>query len=318
MQAEVEALPPEFVSRLRSILAPEDAAAALDAMTRPRRTSFRVNSLVADVDEVLAELRALHLHPEPFPWKADAFHVPSRERADLLASAAFAEHRIYVQSASSMIPVEVLAPDPGETVLDLAAAPGSKTLQIAVRMQNQGEVAAVEVVRERFYKMNANLRANGAEIVRTFLKNGMTIWRHRPDHFDRVLLDAPCSSEGRFDARDPETYAYWSPRKIREMVRKQRKLLLSAARCVRPGGTLVYSTCSFAPEENEGVLTELLQQFEGRLEVLPLGMDVPAMRPALDQWEGAGYDEAVARHARRLVPDGLYEGFFVARLRRIA
>lgn len=316
MQAEVEALPREFVRRLKTILPPVDAEAALRAMSSPRRTSFRVNTLLADSEGVVSELASIGLHLERFQWKPDAFHIAPSQRDALLSSDVYTGNSIYVQSASSMIPVEVLAPEPGEAVLDLAAAPGSKTLQIVCHMENRGEVAAVEVVRERFYKMNALLKAQGAEIVRTFLKNGMSVWRHRPDHFDRVLLDAPCSSEGRFDTRVPETFAYWSPRKIREMERKQRKLLYSAVRSLRPGGVMVYSTCSFAPEENEGVLTDILDQFSGRLEPESLEIDVPAMRPALREWEGREFDPRLSQHARRLIPDGVYEGFFVAKLRR--
>src|SRR5690625_7249313 len=118
---------------------------------------------------------------------------------------------------------------------------------------------AFEIYLELIYKLNNLLKLQVAGIVRTFLRNGMTVWRCRPDHFDRVLLDAPCSSEGRFHTRRPETFAYWSPRKVKEMARKQRKLLSSAVKSLRPGGILVYSTCSYAPEENELALTDILK-----------------------------------------------------------
>ena len=152
-----------------------------------------------------------------------------------MASDAFSEHRIYVQNLASMIPPLVLDAQPGERILDLGAAPGSKTLQLACLMRNTGEIAAVEIVKRRFYKLRANLEAQGATNVRPFLRDGATVWRHRPEHFDRVLLDAPCSTEGRFRTDDPATYAYWSPRKIKEMARKQRRLLHAFSRAMRAG-----------------------------------------------------------------------------------
>ncbi|MFW5973088.1 MAG: RsmB/NOP family class I SAM-dependent RNA methyltransferase [Bacteroidota bacterium] len=314
MQEKKDALPADFLERLIRILGEDDARQAVAAMSEPRRTSFRVNTLKADLS-LVQELERAGLHPTHLPFLETAFSVPPEERDVLLNSEIYRRNLIYVQSASSMIPALALDPQPSEAILDLTAAPGSKTLQMAAMMNNCGEIAAVEIVRERFYRMNALLREYGAENVRTFLRNGMTVWRHRPDHFDRVLLDAPCSSEGRFEAAEPETYAYWSLRKIREMQRKQRKLLYSAVRSLRPGGVLVYSTCSFAPEENELVLTELLRNFED-VTVEPLGVEVTSMRSALARWEGKSFDPRLGRHARRIVPDGLFEGFFVARLRK--
>ena len=169
----------------------------------------------------------------------------------------------------------------------------------------------------RFFRLRANLEAQGATSVRTFLQDGTRVWRYRPEHFDRVLLDAPCSSEGRFHLSDPETYAYWSPRKVGEMARKQRRLLYSAVRCLKPGGTLVYSTCSFAPEENEAVLDKLLRQFNGALRLEPLGLDLENMQPPLQSWQGRPFRSDLSP-ARRLLPTETMEGFFVAKLIKIA
>lgn len=305
------------MQRLRAIVPPDRYAAVVDTFSAPPATSFRVNTLRADVAGVTAALAAEGLRLHPVPWKADAFWVAPEARAALLASAPYAAQQIYVQNLSSMIPPLVLAPEPGERVLDLAAAPGSKTLQIACAMQNEGEIAAVELVKSRFFKMRANLAAQGATGVRTFLKNGEYVWKHRPNHFDRVLLDAPCSTEGRFHVAAPETYAYWSLRKIREMTRKQRRLLCSAVQCLRPGGVLVYSTCAFAPEENEGVLDHVLQQFGDALHLEPLGLDLDNMLPPLPAWQDHGFT-ADLTHARRVLPTPVMEGFFVAKLRKRA
>ena len=316
MQVKNEALPPEFVERLHRILNDDDFGTAIHTMNEPRRTSFRVNTLRADVEPTVHALREAGIKVASIDWYDAAFYVEPAFRQALLESEAYRAQHIYVQNAASMLPVLPLAPTPAEHVLDLAAAPGSKTLQIVCEMDNEGEVAAVEIVRERFYKLNNLLKLQGAEIVRTFLRNGMTVWRHRPDHFDRVLLDAPCSSEGRFHTSRPETFAYWSPRKVKEMARKQRKLLSSAVKSLRPGGILVYSTCSYAPEENELALTDILIEFEGKLEVEPFEPRLPNMRRPLEEWDGREVHRDVVEHARRVVPDDLCDGFFICRMRK--
>ena len=310
-------LPPAFLERLRRIVPPGRFEAVAETFARPPATGFRVNTLRAEPEAVRAELEAAGLTLHGVDWKADAFWVAPEERDALLASAAFEEQRIYVQNLSSMIPVLVLAPQPDEWVLDLAAAPGSKTLQMACRMQNTGEIAAVEVVKSRFFKLRANLEAQGAENVRTFLKDGTRVWRYRPEHFDRVLLDAPCSTEGRFHLSAPATYAYWSSRKIKEMARKQRRLLFSAVQSLRVDGTLVYATCTFAPEENEAVLDATLRTFGEALGLEPLGLELDAMTPPLDAWDGHAFEHDLSA-ARRLLPTPTMEPFFVARLRKTA
>ena len=315
------ALPDAFVERLRAIVPDVRFRAVMAAFGRPRATGFRVNTLRATTPDVRRSLEAEGIALHGVPWKPDAFWVAPDVRAALLTSEAYQNQEIYVQNLASMVPPIALDPQPGERVLDLAAAPGSKTLQIACMMQGgsaeEGEVAAVEVVKGRFFRLRANLEAQGATAVRTFLQDGTKVWRYRPEHFDRVLLDAPCSSEGRFHLSDPATYAYWSPRKIKEMARKQRRLLYSAVQCLRPGGTLVYSTCSFAPEENEAVLDKLLRKFDGALQLEPLGLELDNMRPPLDGWDGRPF-KGDHRHARRLLPTETMEGFFVAKLVKTA
>lgn len=309
-------LPADFLERLRAMVPAEHYDEVLATFAAPQATSFRVNTLRAEREAVVQALEGKGLHLHAVDWKKDAFWVAPEERAALLASAAFELQHIYVQNLSSMIPPLVLNAQPGERVLDLAAAPGSKTLQLACAMRNEGELAAVEVVKGRFFKLRDNLAAQGADNVRTFLQDGTRVWRYRPEYFDRVLLDAPCSTEGRFRADEPETFAYWSPRKIKEMARKQRRLLYSAVQCLRPGGVLVYSTCSFAPEENEAILDKTLRKFGDAIHLEPLNIDLTNLLPPLSEWNGRRFKQDLA-HARRLLPMPTMEGFFVARIRKV-
>ena len=308
-------LPEAFLERLRRIVPAGRYAAVAETFAAPQATGFRVNPLRATVGAVVEELRAAGLRLHPVAWKDDAFWVAPEDRAALLASAPYGRQEIYVQNLSSMIPPHVLGAAPGERVLDLAAAPGSKTLQLAAQMQGEGELAAVEVVRGRFFKLRENLAAHGAPQVRTFLQDGMKVWRYRPEYFDRVLLDAPCSTEGRFRTDDPETFAYWRPRKIKEMAHKQRRLLYSAVQCLRPGGVLVYSTCTFAPEENEAVLDKALRTFGDALALEPLGLDFDNAQPPLDAWNGRVFRHDLSA-ALRLLPTPTMEAFFIARIRK--
>ena len=317
-------LPDVFLDRLARIVAPADLPGVLATFEAPLRTSFRVCTLLADEPSVLARLAGVPF--EAVPGVAGAFSVEAPYRAALLASGPALAGHVYVQNASSQVPVGVLAPQPDERVLDLCAAPGSKTGQLAAAMANTGEVVAVEKVRGRFLRLRANVAAQGATNVAARLGSGTSVPHTDPEAFDRVLLDAPCSTEGRFRTDTPETTAYWSTRKIREMRGAQGKLLYAAIQALRPGGHLVYSTCTFAPEENEGALTKALKMFGDRIEVVPIdglgtgrleGNDGnggrPLVRDGLAAWDGRAFHPSV-HHARRVLPDGRFEAFFVARL----
>ena len=263
----------------------------------------------------MRELSESGIACQPVSWCPEAFTVAAVQRGALVDSRAAAEGRIYIQNLSSLLPVLLLDPQPGETILDLAAAPGGKTLHLVARMQNQGRVSAVEVIRARYYRLCENLRRGQAQIVRTYLTDGRTVGAKTPERFDRVLLDAPCSSEARFRAGCPDTWRYWSLRKIREQARKQHGLLRSALRALRPGGTLVYCTCSFAPEENELIVDGQLKHDPGRLEVLPVPLPIHHVQPGLTEWRGRSLSPEL-QQARRVLPQPALEAFFLCRLRK--
>ena len=305
--------PEEFLERLKHIVPAKKYEQVLSAMSSPRATSFRVNTLRATREHVLKALAEEGIEVNAIGWYEEGYWVSHVQREALLASAPYEAQEIYVQNQSSMIPPLILAPKPGQKVLDLTAAPGSKTLQIACMMDQEGEIAAVEVVRERFFKLRNNLQSQGATEVRTFLKDGRSVWRHRPEYFDCVLLDAPCSSEGRFQAELPDTFAYWSKRKIKDMAHKQKRLLQSAIQCLKPGGTLVYSTCSFSPEENESIITGAMKRHKEALEILTCPIDLENFAPGKTSWNGTEYLPDVTK-ARRILPTYQMDGFFVCKI----
>ena len=309
-------LPEAFAQRLRKILPAGRFVSCWQTFHQPSVTACRVNLLKADTSSLIEELRTAGFTPTPIPWKTDAFTVPCEQRRPLTESAACRQGRLYIQNPSSMVPPLLLDPQPDEWILDLTAAPGSKTLQLATMMGNQGKISAVESVRSRFFRLKDNLVLHGAANVRTYLKDGTRVWKSCPEQFDRVLLDAPCSSEGRFNSTDPKSYAYWSEKKITQMGRKQNRLLFSAIQSLKPGGILVYSTCAFAPEENELIVHRALERFSDALRVEAMELPFDNVQEGLVEWRGKALRPEL-RNAVRILPDGVMEGFFVCRLRKL-
>lgn len=311
-------LPAAFVGRLRAVFG-DRADEVLRTFGEPRRPGVWANPLRGEGGDPLALLAEVGAAGERCEWLPEAATLELADKSKVTESAAAADGRLYVQNLSSMLAPLVLDPQPGEAVLDLAAAPGGKTLHLAARMRLDGELAAVEPVRDRFFKLRQNLQRCGAgEFVRTFTHDGRDVGRKTPQRFDAVLLDAPCSSEARFDPRAPETFAYWGPRKLAESARKQKSLLRSAIDATRPGGRVLYCTCSFAPEENELVVAHTLKRLAGVVEVEPLRLPVDGRHVAgLTEWEGKRLPEAIAGTAR-IVPDDRLAGFYLAMLRKPA
>ena len=303
---DTSTLPGALCERLAEICGAA-APGVLRSMDRPKRQAYWLNPLVG---------RPPDFEPfgEPVTGMDGLFSVEADARERVTRNGGALAGWMYPLNPSSMLAVEALAPRPGEEVLDLAAAPGGKTVAVAARMKNTGRIAAVEAVRGRFHRLRANLQRCGVSNAHLYLADGRSIGRKVPERFDRVLLDAPCSSEARIRLGDPATHTHWKPRKIREASVKQAGLLRSAYRALKPGGLLVYCTCSFAPEENELVVSRLLKAEPGA-DLEPMEFPgVPQMR-SLAEWRGQGCDDRLVR-AVRVLPDDLWDGFFVCRIRK--
>lgn len=312
-----DSFPEAFVERYTSTFGEDRLNQILNGFDASRSTWFRVNLLKSDTNSTIGSLKDLGIAFQMDPNFPDAGYVLPEQREALLASKLVEDGLVYVQGLASQLPVRFLDVRPGLSVLDLAAAPGSKTLQIAQLTSAQDEIAAVELVRKRKFKLLDNLKRHGAGHVRVFLQDGSKVWKYRPEYFDRVLLDAPCSSEGRFQLGDPSSFSYWSSSKVKEMVRKQRRLLFSAVHALKPGGILVYSTCAISPEENEGAIEHVLTAFDGSLGVAPIEFEAPERVKPIMEWKKKPLDEQISR-ACRLIPSERMEGFFVCKLIKTA
>lgn len=306
-------LPEEFVARLREIVPADAAARVLASFAAVKPVAGRVNALRAEPSEVFDELRRDGADFAPVAWLAEALTAPATQKRLLTESAAVTEGRLYVQGLSSMLAALALAPQAGEEVLDLAAAPGGKTLHLAALMQGTGRLAAVESVKGRFFTLRENLARYGADFVSTYHADGRDVGRKTPERFDRVLLDAPCSSEARFTCRDPSTWQYWGPRKIAECARKQKALLRSALDATRIGGRVLYCTCSLAPEENELVVAHTLRRLSGAVMLSPLDLPVSNVQNGLTRWADKALPEEL-QLCRRVLPTGDMDALFLALL----
>jgi 16S rRNA (cytosine1407-C5)-methyltransferase len=297
-------LPAEFVAGLGDLFPQAVVERTWKGMGSPRSTTFRANTLKTAAADVLQFLHDRHVKYRRPPWSAEAFALAELDERDVERWDLYADGRIYVQGFSSMVPALALQPRPGERVLDLAAAPGSKTTQMAALMRNRGAILAVEPDQVRLERLAYNVRLQGCTIVELRRGWGEKVGAEMPGAFDRVLLDAPCSGEGRFTAAEPGTWRSWSRRTVTECARLQRRLIASAARALKPGGILVYATCTLNADENEAIVEGALAT--GDLAVEPVPVKVPGALPGL---------RGVA-HAVRILPDRDHEGFFVCRLRR--
>lgn len=311
-------LPEKFLERLTTIVGPS-VFTQIQKTFVERPTTFRVNSIKASRQTVRQQFEDAGYKIKEIPWYPDAFILQNKSKRELTETDAYKNGEIYIQSLASMVPPLALGPKPGESVLDLTAAPGSKTSQIAALLARQGTLVANDNNKVRFFKLKHNLELLGVVQDDGFLKlrleDGSKLCSEYPDHFDRILLDAPCSAEARFIAGEPKTYGYWSERKIKEMAYKQRKLLFSAWYALKPGGTLVYSTCTFAPEENEVQVARLKERFGDAVEFLPAAVAGVKTLPPVKAWRGAALPAEIEQTVR-LLPTNHSEGFFVAKLRK--
>ncbi|MBW3001529.1 RsmB/NOP family class I SAM-dependent RNA methyltransferase [Candidatus Woesearchaeota archaeon] len=275
------------------------------------RKSIRVNTLKKSVAEVKKRLSS-NWEIEEIPWCKEGLFVEHKEgRLDVGNTVEHALGYYYVQEAASMIPPVVLDPKPGEIVLDVCAAPGSKSSQMAQYMQNKGILIANDVVGQRLAALGINLQRCGvSNTVVTQMKGE----RIKGYSFDKVLLDAPCSGTGTI-RKSIKTIKWWNPKTVVSIAGMQKKLILNSFDLLKKGGVMVYSTCSLEPEENEGVVDYLLRNREDA-ELMDIKLDIKRGTPVLG-FEKAKYDPSIKKCLRLWPQDNDTEGFFVAKIKKL-
>ncbi len=276
------------------------------------RKSIRINTLKIGIDECTKRLEK-DWELEPVLWCKEGFFITHKGgRRDVGNTVEHALGYYYVQEAASMIPPVVLDPKPGDIVLDMAAAPGSKSSQIVQYMKNEGVLIANDVKGDRLAALGINLQRIGSCNTIMTLMQGER-FANAGIQFDRILLDAPCSGTGTI-RKSPKTILMWNPDMVKRLSRVQKRLIMTAWKALKPGGTLVYSTCSTEPEENEGVVSFLL---ENAKDARMLEIDLPMKRSdAILEFEGESYNPEVHNCLRLWPQDNDTEGFFVAGIRK--
>lgn len=305
-------LPIEFEKRMQLLLM-EDYPSFIEGYRHPIRRGLRVNTNKITVAEFL-QLFPHKLSPSPFA--VNSFYLDAEHKAgsDPLHHAG----AYYMQEPSAASAVEILDPQPGERVLDLCAAPGGKSTQIATALGDTGLLWSNEYVPARARILQQNLERWGLRNIVVSNQDTGRLCDGLSGYFDAVLVDAPCSGEGMF-RKEPQALTEWSLDNIRLCASRQDTILTNAANAVRPGGRLVYSTCTFAPEENEGAVARFLSQHpDFVLDPISVSWGCPGftterIRPFCPDIT----DHVDLTGCRRIFPQHGGEGHFIARFRRL-
>jgi NOL1/NOP2/sun family putative RNA methylase len=276
------------------------------------RRSIRVNTLKISIENLKKRLEKKWKLTQ-IPWCKEGFWIEHKTtgRRDI---GNLIEHSLgyfYVQEAVSMIPPIVLDPKPGETVLDMCAAPGSKSSQIAQYMQNKGVLISNDYKGMRLAPLGINMQRMGITNAILTLMEGRFF---KDFQFDRILVDAPCSGTGTI-RKSLKTIRIWNANMVRRLAGTQRQLISVAFENLKPGGTMVYSTCSDEPEEDEEVISFLLDKYDNaKLEGIKL--DINRSEPIME-FENKKYNPEVKKCLRLWPQDNDTEGFFVTKIRKV-
>jgi len=297
-----------MIERYLTLWGEEETLRFIEACEKTIRTAIRVNSLKSSSGVVRGRLQKKGVTLEEIPWLNDGFYADFRNTSP----GALLEHMLgfyYVQGVPSMTAVNVLNPEPGEIVLDIAAAPGGKTTHIAQMMQNTGMVIAVEQDRQRMNSLQSNIVRCGATNT-LVLRGDARKLDDLPYEPDKILLDAPCSGEGLIPL-DPTRKTSKAMADIRFCATREDEMLETAVNVLTEGGTMVYSTCSIAPEENEYIVDDILQRHP-EMEIVKISAEFGS--PGYSEPYGVKLHESLTL-ARRFLPH-LHgtEGFFICKL----
>lgn len=302
-------LPGAFIEDIYENFSPGTADKILSGMIVDRYTTMRVNTIKYNVYDLMSFLRSNNIKFERVPWYEDGIVLKNARERDIQNFDIYKEGFVSFQSLSSMIPTIVLNPKENERVLDMAAAPGSKTTQLAALMNNKGYILANELDKIRSERLKHKVEVMGASIVEVVTGRGEKLGESYEEAFNKVLLDTPCSGEGRFIVGEPSTTRYWSKREVEKLASLQKKLFKSGCMALKKGGIMVYSTCTLNTLENEEVLQWAIDNLD--MEIIDLGIDIKGAVPGIDEDMDKSLKKAV-----RILPSKDMEGFFICRLRK--
>lgn len=285
-------------------------------LSKPYKNSFRINSLkTQSVKTMLDELSILGWIGEQSEILDTGFTIDQGWNA-VRDSDMARNGYIYIQNAASWIPVLALDPRPDELILDMAAAPGGKASLIADLTHNKSNLYVNDNSKPRLNRMLRNFKTLNVKHESETLSTFSNLPKKLNMQFDKIILDAPCSGEGLIDINKPSTYQTWSVAHIKRLQSIQKNAVRSAWKLLRPGGTLVYSTCTMAPEENEMVIDYLLKHEEDS-RILNIDLTLANNSKPVTEWNNRQLNPLISKTIR-IMPADIYEGFFVAKLYKSA
>lgn len=267
-------------------------------------TTLRVNTLKSNLEEVKEILFKNNIDYKSVSWYKDALIIENAKEKDIRALSIYEEGKIYLQNLSSMLPPLVVSPKEKESILDMAAAPGGKTTELSALSNNNALITAIEKDKIRSDRLKYNLNKQGASRVTVLVEDASKLDDYF--RFDKILLDAPCSGSGTIDLENISSYKNFSEDLIKKSIERQKKLLLKASKIIKSGGEIIYSTCSILKDENENIVSLLLNNND--FEIVPLDENLFINIPKLP---------VTIKGTICVCPNELYEGFYLAKIKKI-
>lgn len=300
---EINNIPEFFKELLENQYEQSDIDRILKGLALQRKVTIRVNIIKSTVEQIKDELIKHNVKFTEIDWNPLALIIENSTEQDLQELDIYKNGEIYLQSLSSMLPPIIMEPKAEEDILDMCAAPGGKTTQIAAITENKAHITACEMNTIRAERLKYNLEKQGVTSAFVMQKDSREI----DDFFsfDRILLDAPCSGSGTLDLNNEEAFKYFTLRLVEKTSKAQAKLIAKAVKLLKPGHEMIYSTCSILSIENEEIVENILK--DKKMEIVPISLN------GLDHIE-----KLPTKIAGTLCvcPNELYEGFFIAKLRK--
>lgn len=295
---------PDFLEKLLEKQYGKDLTKKIiEGYSKKRKVSLRINTIKTNTEHVKEVLSNAGIEFETVMWSKNALVIKSACENDIEELEIYKNGEIYMQSLSSMLPPIVLDPKEKEDILDMAAAPGGKTTEVAAITMNKAHITACEMNKIRAQKLKYNIEKQGATSV--YLME--TDSRRLNDYFsfDKILLDSPCSGSGTIYLEDKNIEKYFTLKLIEKSTKTQLELLKKAIKILKPGKEMVYSTCSILSPENEDIIKSVLK--DGKCEIVPIifsGIEeIPILPTSIDG-------------TLCIMPNEFYEGFFIAKIRK--
>jgi len=269
----------------------------IEGYNSQRDVTLRVNTIKTNINEIKQILSENMIEFEEVTWNENALIIKNVTEEEIKNLDIYNQGKIYLQSLSSMLPAIILEPKIGENILDMAAAPGGKTTQIATLTNNKCMITACEKNKIRAERLKYNLQKQGVGCVNVMLEDA----RNLSDFFsfDKILLDAPCSGSGTENVNTN----YFTEELIKKSSKTQEQLLNKALKILKPGNEMIYSTCSILEQENENILKKVLQKFNAEIVPIKLSEDIPLLPVSI-------------KGTICVCPTKNYEGFFIAKIRK--